>query len=114
MLFFANEVVGKLQSKKIQPSLISLPTIKPLDPDDVLGLFARGRAVYVFEEHAATGGLGSAISEIVADRGLAYRVIRMGTKDAFIHVAGSRDYLLGLNDLTVDEVTNRIIQDISY
>ncbi len=114
MLFFAKEVAEKLRSKGVAPSLVSLPTVKPLDVKAILGLFKERRIIYVLEEHTKIGGLSSAISEIITDRGLPYRVVRMGTEDKFLHVSGSRDYLLGLNNLTVEGVANRIANDLEH
>ena len=110
MLFFAKEVVKKLRSKNIKASLISLPTVKPINANKILKLFGRDKTVYVLEEHSVIGGLGSAISDIVTDRGLPYKVVKMGTQDKFLHVAGSRDYLLELNGLTPEKVAARIIK----
>jgi len=112
MLFFAKELVEKLNTKKIKPLLVSLPTVKPLNERKILGLFRRNGTIYVLEEHTAIGGLGSAISEIVTDRGLPYRVVRLGTGDKFLHVAGTREYLLGLHGLTVNKIVARIMRDM--
>ncbi len=112
MLFFAKEVIKKLQMKNIKASLVSLPIIKPINEKEVLKLFGKDKAVFVLEEHSKIGGLGSVISDIVTDRGLPYKVVKMGTQDKFLHVAGSRNYLLSLNGLTPDKVVNRIIKDV--
>ena len=111
MLFFAKEVVKKLQLKNIRASLISLPTVKPLNPDKILKLFGKDKIVYVLEEHTAIGGLGSVISDMVTDKGLPYGVVKMSTKDKFLHVSGSREYLLGLHGLTVNRVATLIMKD---
>ncbi len=112
MLVFAKEVVEKLWASGIKASFVSLPTIKPLHQQKVLGLFKNNKTMYVLEEHSMIGGSGSAISEIVTDYGLPYRVVRLGTKDIFFHVAGSRDYLLELHNLTVKKIAERIGRDI--
>ena len=39
MLFFAKEVVEKLRSKNISASLVSLPTVKPLNSKKIIDLF---------------------------------------------------------------------------
>lgn len=112
MLFLAREVMERLHDKGISASLISLPTVKPLDSRKVLGIFKKNKTVYVMEEHSVIGGLGSAISELVTDRGLSYQVIRLGTGDRFLHVTGSRDYLLALHGLTADHIATRVAQDL--
>jgi transketolase len=112
MLFLAREVEKELHAKKINASLVSMPTVKPLNGPKTLNLFKKNKAVYVMEEHSVIGGLGSAISELVTDRGLPYKVVRLGTGDKFLHVAGSRDYLLSLHGLTAKKIAARIARDI--
>ncbi|MEK7464429.1 MAG: transketolase C-terminal domain-containing protein [Patescibacteria group bacterium] len=112
MLFLARELADELKNKKIDAALISLPTVKPLNVRKVLNLFKNKKIVYVLEEHSMIGGLGSAISELVADRGLSYRVVRMGTADKFLHVTGSREYLIGLCGLTAKKIAARIERDL--
>lgn len=111
MLFFAKEVVEKLRLKNICASFVSLPTVKPLNSKKIIDLFKKNKIAYVFEEHSVLGGLGSAISEIITDKGLPYKVVKMGTQDKFLHVAGSREYLLGLHGLATNKVVARIIKD---
>lgn len=112
MLFLAREVVGKLKDKGIDTALVSLPTVKPLNARNILNLFKNKNRVYVLEEHSKIGGLGSAISELVTDLGLPYRVVRLGTEDRFLHVTGSREYLLGLYGLTADKIVARVARDL--
>lgn len=112
MLALARDATAELKNKGINAALISLPTVKPLDSEKILDLFKNNATAYVLEEHSRIGGLGTAISEIMTDSGLPYRVVRMGTGDKFLHVTGSREYLLGLWNLTAKEIAERIILDL--
>jgi transketolase len=45
------------------------------------------------EEHSITGGLGSAVAEVLAESGGAVRFRRFGVPDALHHTIGSQTYL---------------------
>ncbi len=53
---------------------------------------ARGGAI-TMENHVVTGGLGSAVAEVLAEAGLGKRLVRIGLRDTFVHGA-SRPYLM--------------------
>ncbi len=112
MLCVAKETVELLWKDGVKAKLVSLPTVKPLNAKKVLNLFKHSNAAYVLEEHSMIGGLGTAIAEIVADAGLPYKVIRLGTKDNAVHTTGSRDYLLSLSGLSPKVIANKIMKDI--
>ncbi len=45
------------------------------------------------ENHVITGGLGSAVAEVIAESGIGKRLARIGLRDTFVHGA-SRPYLM--------------------
>jgi transketolase len=56
----------QLEEERIGVSVMNLSTIKPLDKDAVL-LFAKShKAIITVEEHQVAGGMGSAVSEFLA------------------------------------------------
>jgi transketolase len=112
MLAMAAAAAAELGRSGIRASLVSLPTVKPLNAKKVLDLFKKNKTLYVLEEHSRIGGLGTAIAEIVADSGKPYRVARLGTEDKFLHVTGTRDYLLGLHGLTPGKIAARIKREV--
>jgi transketolase len=81
--------------------LLDMHTIKPLDRDEVLRCIATGRIVTV-EDHNIINGLGSAVSEVVAEMGGA-RVRRVGIQDQFGESA-TYDELLDMNSITVANI----------
>lgn len=104
----AYEVVTQLQKKKILLSLCSMPTIKPIDKRSLLDIVKSTKNVFILEEHNIIGALGSGVAEIVAENGLAVRVIRLGIKDRYTGVAGSIPYLLDHNGLSVKNIVSTI------
>ena len=76
----ALEAVRILKKKKFNPSLISMPTIKPIDKDLIKKQVKNHRYIISFEDHNIIGGLGSAISEVISE-GNFIKLIRMGMMD---------------------------------
>lgn len=56
-----------LKDDDIHAEVILCPTIKPLDSQTLLSSVERTRAVVTVEEHQIDGGLGGAISELLAE-----------------------------------------------
>lgn len=91
----AVQVQKILEERKCSVTLYSVPRVRPLDEETVLACAAGHRAVFTMEEHGITGGLGSAVAELLMERGL-YPVVfhRYGVPDSFAMLTGSRDYQL--------------------
>lgn len=68
-------------------------TLNPAPADDLSALLARFPLVLAVEAHYVVGGLGSLISELVAEQGLPCRVVRCGVRNALSGISGSQDYL---------------------
>lgn len=110
MLLAAIRVAEKLRAAGISVTLVSMHTVKPVDRD-MLGKLANQVKIFItMEEHSEIGGLGSAVLEAVSDINMGIRVVRLGTKEKFLHVAGSREYLLQQHGLSVDQVYETIIR----
>lgn len=69
--------------------VLSLPTIKPLDAEAILGCARECRAVLTVEEHLVHGGLGEACAGVLAQSGLACRFKIVGIPDEYT-VTGSQ------------------------
>jgi transketolase len=85
----------------------SAPVIKPLDEKQVAAICTSSRAIVVLEEHSVFGGLGSAITEIVAQFAQT-RVLRIGVQDRFSHMCGTYEYLLQEHGLDRSAVEARV------
>ena len=84
----------ELKIEGMNPTLISMHTIKPIDKDCILKLISDGyNKIYTFEEHTIMGGLGSAVAEIIAESGKAIEFKRIGINDEYSHYVGSADYI---------------------
>lgn len=111
MLARASEVAFALEKRGVSASLVSMPTVKPVNERALLKCTEGAKIIFTLEEHTVIGGLGSAVIETMQDCKRHMPVIRLGIKDTFLHIVGSRDYLLAKNQLSVKEIVSRIIRD---
>lgn len=96
----AMKVSPLLQQRGVSICHLHISTHKPFhDPTVIEALGAARLGVITMENHTVIGGLGSAVAELMAEAGLAKKLIRLGIPDQFAHGA-SRQYLIkkyGLN-----------------
>jgi transketolase len=84
-----------LADEGIECTVLHMHTIKPLDAAAVLSHAAGMAAVVTVEEHSVVGGLGSAVTDVLVERGGVLPVIRrLGIPDAFAVKYGSQDQLM--------------------
>ena len=73
-----------LSQKGVASEVVHVPTIKPLDQATILGSIGRTRVVVTVEEHQVSGGLGSAIAELVLESDIRpAKFYRIGVNDRF-------------------------------
>ena len=73
-----------LSQKGIASEVVHVPTIKPLDQATILGSIGRTKVVVAVEEHQVSGGLGSAIAELVLESDIRpTKFYRIGVNDRF-------------------------------
>lgn len=73
---------------------LHISTLKPFDdPDVIAALAGEHRQIITMENHLRAGGLGSAVAEVMAERGIGVPLTRIGLDDTYAHGASQR-YLL--------------------
>lgn len=78
---------------------LHISTLKPFtDPTVLTALRSARSGVITMENHLITGGLGSAVAEVMAEAGIGTPLHRIGLKDTYAHGA-SQAYLLREYDL---------------
>ncbi len=66
LLYKALLAAKELQEEKIEVEVMNLSTIKPLDEEGILNFAKRVKKLVTVEEHQIRGGMGSAVSEYLA------------------------------------------------
>ena len=101
-----------LEAEGISAKVINMHTIKPLDVEAVKAAAECG-AIVTAEEHSIIGGLGSAVSEVLADNRLAVAFERVGIQDRFGQ-SGKPTHLAveyGLTDAAIAEAAKRVVSN---
>ena len=105
----ALEVADLLEKAGIKTAVINPRWIKPLDTG-TLEFFARGtRLVCTLEDHAVTGGFGSAVAEHLSEAGITTPLVRVGWPDQFIE-HGSVAILREKYGMTAKATAERILK----
>lgn len=102
--------IFNLTKKKL--TLISIPTIKPLDEDYILEKCLGEKKIFTVEEHSIIGGLGSAIAEIISEKAMNSQLVRIGTKDLFVKDIGTQSYLRQVLELDSEGIAKNIINNL--
>lgn len=97
----------KQQNKNI--SVYSVYSLKPLDKQEILNIAKKHKYIITIEEHQIVGGLGSTISEIVAENGIGIKVIRLGLHDEFTSIVGNQEYLRKVYNMDTESIKKRIV-----
>jgi len=104
-------LVGDQLSKRgLKAKVISMHTVKPLDNRLVLESAKETGAIFTIEEHSIIGGLGSAVSEVVAQSGYQIKFSQFGIRDKYTKMAGSQKYLRMRNGLSIEQIYKEIIK----
>jgi 1-deoxy-D-xylulose-5-phosphate synthase len=89
----ALEAASLLQKQGIDSTVVNARFVKPLDGDLIGSLAAGCRRLITVEENALQGGFGSAVLELLEEKGLTeIQVRRLGIPDVFVE-HGPQDFL---------------------
>ncbi|MBJ6727690.1 1-deoxy-D-xylulose-5-phosphate synthase [Geomesophilobacter sediminis] len=81
----ALEAAALLKEQGISAAVVNARFVKPLDEELILSQAEKTGCIVTVEENALMGGFGSAVLELLADRGLSQvRVKRIGIPDRYI------------------------------
>ena len=81
--------------------------IKPLDDELALQLAAGHRLLVTLEDNVLMGGAGSAVNELLQQRGCTVPVLNLGLPDSFVE-QGSREQILALCGLDKDGIIRAV------
>jgi len=114
MLGIGLEVSKKLKNRGISVRLISMHTIKPFDSEIIIDSVKKTKAIFSLEEHSIIGGLGSAVSEVLAENKISTRFKRLGVPDRFTKEIGDQEYMRKVNGLSIDSIVEVILKSLNY
>jgi transketolase len=110
MLATALQSAEDLNQRGVSVQVVSMHTVKPLDDELLDGAFAAKKVVVVLEEHALTGGAGSAVLEWGSAKRVDLRkLLCIGGPDRFLSACGSQRQARALLGLTAADIAPRIL-----
>lgn len=101
----ALQAANALEKQGVSCGVINMRFVKPLDTqilDEALQISPR---IVTVEDNALIGGFGAAVAEYLADKGAAFRLLRLGIPDQFVEHAKSAQLYeqLGLNAQQIEQ-----------
>ena len=107
MLAPALAAASALGAAGVAVCVVNVPVLKPLDAATVVAVSRRAEVVLTAENHLVTGGLGSAVAEVLAESGTGRPLRRIGLRDTFGEGAGTAGYLFGTYGLSAQSVADQ-------
>ena len=83
----------------ISTMVVIVSSFNPVHAEDLAHILGRFRLAMTVEAHYVTGGLGSLVAEVIAERGLPCRLVRCGVRELSA-VSGSQAYLNRMHGLS--------------
>ncbi|MDQ6915355.1 MAG: 1-deoxy-D-xylulose-5-phosphate synthase, partial [Actinomycetota bacterium] len=93
----------------VSATVAVVSSFNPAPEEDIAALLERVPVAVTVEAHYAVGGLGSLVAEVVADRGLAVRLVRCGVTGMPGGTVGSSAYLRARHGLSAEAVADRTL-----
>jgi transketolase len=106
LVWEAIQAAETLADKGIEAAVINMHTIKPLDEDAIITAAQKYEKIVTAEEHQITGGLGSAVAEVLAENSPA-RLLRIGMPNRFGE-SGTAEELLAKYQLDAKGIAHQI------
>ena len=78
---------ARVAAEQLDATLANMRFVKPMDAELVLRLAAEHRLIVTLEENVVQGGAGSAVAELLGERGIDVPVRHLGLPDRFIEQA---------------------------
>ena len=100
----------QLKEHDVDPTVINIHTIKPLDEELVVKYAEKSELVVSLEEHNVMGGLGGAISEVLA-RKCSKKQLFIGTEDTFGE-SGKIPELLDKYGLSSSKIVEKVLNEL--
>jgi transketolase len=92
-----------LKGENINPTLVNISTIKPIDSQLIVEQARKNGAVLTAEDHNIIGGLGDAVLEVLSDNDVTVPVKRIGVKDTFAET-GAMEELYAKYGLSAEHI----------
>ncbi|KUJ00617.1 transketolase family protein [Vibrio sp. MEBiC08052] len=88
-----SEVLKAVDESSKDIAVIDFHTAKPIDNTWIAEQLKLFPLIISVEEHQKTGGLGTILSEVIADKQISTKLVKLGISDEIVSIVGSQEYL---------------------
>ncbi|MFN3282942.1 MAG: transketolase family protein [Pseudothermotoga sp.] len=108
----ALKITQALRRSGVSIEHLHISTHKPFGDDAILDAIEKVKyGAITMENHTIIGGLGSSVAELMAEKALSKRLVRIGLKDTYAH-GGSKEYLMkyyGLDAMSLVKAVENLL-----
>jgi transketolase len=105
----AYKSIEDLADKGINATMMVVSSINPPPIDDLKEALSHIKLAVTVEAHYITGGLGSLVSEVIAESGLQCVLVRCGIEKQMDGIVGSQSYMYDKYGLSSKMITKRAV-----
>ncbi len=98
-----------LNTKNIKAAHVILSCLNPSPDNELTRLMASFPLIVTVEAHYLNGGIGSYVSELIAENYLNCRLIRCGINKTVSGHVGSKNYLYKLYNLSAEAISEKVL-----
>jgi transketolase len=102
-----------LAARGVHASVLVVESVSPPPLADLGRLLNTVPLAVSIEAHYVTGGLGSLVAEVIAERGVPCRLVRTGVQRQPIGVAGSREFMHDLLGLSPERIVEAMLDALA-
>ncbi|MHB8646651.1 MAG: transketolase family protein [Thermomicrobiales bacterium] len=108
----ATDAARVLAEQGIDCAVGIVSCVNPPPSADLAHLLGRFPLALTVEAHSTVGGIGSLVAEVIAEQGLACRLVRCGITRMPDGITGSRDYLHHVHGLSCDALVAVAVREL--
>lgn len=106
--FEAIAAAATLAREGIECTVMIVACLAPAPEDALAAALSRFDAALTIEGHGVTGGLGSLVSEVVAERGIPCKIHRFGVRQSAAGVIGSQPFMHHMHQMDAAALVDRV------
>lgn len=101
-----------LASQGVEATVVHVPSLKPLNVEELLARLTPFGLVVTIEEHSVIGGLGGLVAETQTERARSARLVRIGLTDSWGESAPN-EFLLAKHRLSAEHIADRVLGEFA-
>lgn len=111
MVYYCMKAAELLNSEGVGAKVIDVHCLKPIDSDTILKELSGAKLIVTAEEHFTIGGLGTTVSEVMAQNQASGKILNLGVHDRFCEV-GDYQYLMAQNGLSTEKIVEKVKEQL--